>query len=93
MSRKEFFPLLQGYASLAPVKNIEWPSYASSADELQEFLIEKLITSPHFQSYPPSRSYRRSFWKWIIMKLEERGDEVREEIYTSFLSLLDESST
>ncbi|EJD03748.1 uncharacterized protein FOMMEDRAFT_167074 [Fomitiporia mediterranea MF3/22] len=92
MNQEQLFSLLQSFASLVPTKDIGWPTSAS-ADEIQEFLIQRFISSAHFQSYTPAENYQKSFWKWVITNLEEQDEEVNEEIYLHYLSLLDREST
>ena len=49
---------------------------------IQEFLIENIIENPHFVKYPPSNAYQRSFWKWVVTKIETEG-EVRSGFHSS----------
>ena len=92
MNQDELFSLLQNFAALTPIRYLEWPT-STPLDVTQDFLIDQLIYSEHFRLYPPSENYQRSFWKWVISKLEERDEEVREEIYSIYLELLGKSPT
>jgi hypothetical protein len=67
----------------------------------QPFVLSALL-SPHFKTYPPSRAFRRKFWKALIAELEsaiterdggeeEEGIEVDERIYETYVGLLNES--
>ncbi|KAI5124119.1 hypothetical protein M0805_000932 [Coniferiporia weirii] len=88
---EELFFLIQSYASLAPVSGLTWP-VSIPCDQAQKSLIEHLISSKHFQSFPPSYSYQRSFWKWTLENLEGRGEEVDERIYAHYITLLPETT-
>lgn len=92
MSQDELFSILQAFASLTPIRNLSWPTTAT-AEEIQPFLIDQFISSEHFRLYPPSVTYQKSFWKWIISRIEDRGEEVAAEIYSRYLSLLDQLPT
>ncbi|KAH8119986.1 putative methyltransferase-domain-containing protein [Phellopilus nigrolimitatus] len=86
----QLFTLLQSYASLVPLSKLEWPSQNSNHD-IQNVLIDHLVSSDHFRSYPPDANYQRSFWKWTIRNIEEQGYEVDESIYAHYLPLLSTS--
>ncbi|OCB85580.1 hypothetical protein A7U60_g7228 [Sanghuangporus baumii] len=92
MSEDELFFILRAFASLTPIKYLAWPS-TTAIEEIQSFLIDHLISSDHFRLYPPSAYYQKSFWKWIISRIEEQDEEVQEEIYSRYLALLDHSPT
>lgn len=43
----------------------------------QEFLVEYVLENKHFEDYPPSLTYQRSFWKWVIDNIEAKGEASR----------------
>jgi len=88
----DLIPLLQGYGSLCPIRNFRWPCRLNP-DAIQEFLLDDLLFSPHFCSYPPDDTHQRSFWKWAIDNLEKRQEEVHEKIYEHYLVLLGKTKT
>ncbi|KAL5519172.1 hypothetical protein ACEPAH_855 [Sanghuangporus vaninii] len=92
MSGDELFFILRAFASLSPIKYLAWPA-TTPVEEIQSFLIDHLISSDHFRLYPPSANYQKSFWKWVISRIEEQDEEVQEEIYSRYLALLDHSPT
>lgn len=52
---------------------LQLPSqYCSSLNVygLQEFILEKILLSSHFEKYPPSKAYQRLFWKWVVERIE-----------------------
>jgi hypothetical protein len=51
------------------------PKDASHLD--QEFLIEHIVESKHFADYPPSVSFQRAFWKWVIQCIEATREASR----------------
>ena len=89
--RKGIIELVKSYASLATTSILVFP--LPCTDELQEEIIEQLIASKHFQTYPPAPSYQRLFWKWLIKCIEDLGEEVNEAIYSHYLSLPSSSNS
>ncbi|KAG8836700.1 hypothetical protein FRC18_010847 [Serendipita sp. 400] len=75
------FKLLQGFGQLCIDKSIK-------NGVNQDFLIREIIESAHFREYPPAPSFQKSFWKWIIDSIEESNEEVDEQIYQRYMSLL-----
>lgn len=92
MSNEQLFPFIQRYGLLAPVDESLWP-LDTSTEDIQDYLIKHILTSVHFETYPPSKTYQRKFWKWTIEKIEELGKEVDERIYDNYLNLLSELFT
>ncbi|KAJ3936148.1 MAG: putative methyltransferase-domain-containing protein [Lentinula lateritia] len=95
--RWEMFTLLRDYASLVPARFIQIPSNVPYA-EINRFLVELLVLNPHFQKYPPSKQYQRSFWKMIIGQLEdiltrtsEEDEEIDPRILDHYLSVFSSS--
>ncbi|KAJ7157089.1 hypothetical protein C8R46DRAFT_1165547 [Mycena filopes] len=94
----DLFQILRGYASLIPPNHLRFPVHLETRIT-NEFLVENILLNPHFQHYPPSKQYRRSFWKWIIPHLEkklqtepaESDAEVDPRIYDVYLDLLSSS--
>ncbi|KAK0465492.1 uncharacterized protein EV420DRAFT_1760162 [Desarmillaria tabescens] len=83
----ELFTILREYAAIVPVSRIRFP-YSSSKDTLHDFLLQSIILNPHFQKYPPSKQYQKSFWKCVVQHLE-----LDVEIDTRILSILTETFT
>ncbi|KAI0756301.1 hypothetical protein C8Q80DRAFT_1127820 [Daedaleopsis nitida] len=83
------FDVLRGYATLRPPRAILKP--AVPFVPTHEFLLNALLLNPHFQEFPPSKQYQRSFWKWAIEWLEEL-EEVDERIYTYHIDLIQDTS-
>lgn len=69
--------LLLCYSALVPVKNLRFPSNISF-NVAHGFLLKKVLLNPHLEQYPPSELYQHSFWKWVLVQLENmsRNDEV-----------------
>ena len=61
--------LQQIYGALLPANNL--PDLLHT---VQDNLVEKLILSPHFDRYPPSVTYQRSFWKYVTLGIEAEGE-------------------
>lgn len=68
MELDPLFNILRAYATLQPPKSIQKPEVPFSA--AHDFLLQRLLLSPHFNDYPPSRQYQITFWKWAIEWLE-----------------------
>ncbi|KAJ7729264.1 hypothetical protein DFH07DRAFT_850404 [Mycena maculata] len=96
----DLFQILCGYASLIPPNHLHFPSHLH-AEVIQDFLLVHILTHPHFATYPPSKQYQKSFWKWMIPHLEQRlGDsdvdsdlEIDARIYDHYLDLLNAFQT
>ncbi|GAV98902.1 Protein FAM86B1 [Lentinula edodes] len=95
--RWEMFTVFRDYASLVPARFIQIPPNVPFA-EINRCLVELLILNPHFQKYPPSKQYQRSFWKIIIGQLEdiltrpsEEDEEIDPRILDHYLSVFSSS--
>jgi len=40
----------------------------------QNVLVNELLQAPHFRDFPPSREFRRLFWKCIVEYVEAGGE-------------------
>ncbi|KIJ46490.1 hypothetical protein M422DRAFT_778481 [Sphaerobolus stellatus SS14] len=84
------YQLKQAYGAALPVRFL--PSLDQiPSDGLEVFqteLVDEIIFSPHFQTYPPSYVYRRAFWKYLVEQLESLDQEVNEAIYDEYLAIL-----
>lgn len=69
--------ILSRYSTLAPLKDVSFPSNIPF-NVAHEFFLRKILLNHHLKQYPPSESYQQSFWKWALLQLENlsRGDEV-----------------
>jgi hypothetical protein len=67
----DLFQILRGYASLVPPNRLQFPAHPQT-QIIHDFLVDQILLNAHFQKYPPSPEYQRSFWKWIISQLEQR---------------------
>ncbi|KAJ7146268.1 hypothetical protein C8R44DRAFT_757025 [Mycena epipterygia] len=90
----DLFQILRGYASLIPPNHLQFPSELQ-AQAIHDFLVDHVLLSVHFQTYPPSKQYQKSFWKWIIPHLEKKLGtdpdselEIDPRIYEHYLELL-----
>ncbi|KAJ7361192.1 hypothetical protein DFH08DRAFT_367655 [Mycena albidolilacea] len=92
----DLFQILRGYASLVPPNRLQLPAHPQT-QIIHDFLVDQILLNGHFQKYPPSPEYQRSFWKWIISQLEQRmaNDsemEVDSRIYDHYMELLTSST-
>lgn len=62
--------LVRGYAALAPVRALPFPSDVDF-DVVHDFLLNDLLLNPLFTKYPPSVQYQAVFWKWALDRLEK----------------------
>ncbi|KAJ7757469.1 hypothetical protein B0H16DRAFT_665219 [Mycena metata] len=96
----DLFKILRGYASLTAPIYLQFPAHLE-AQIINDFLVDDVLLNLHFQQYPPSKQYQKSFWKWVIPHLEKKvqteGDseaEVDSRIYELYSQeLLTSSST
>jgi hypothetical protein len=65
----QLFALLRAFASLQAPKSLSWPENIPFA-AVHDFLLDSILLSSHFASYPPSAQYRKSFWKWAVENME-----------------------
>ncbi|KAF8204421.1 hypothetical protein K438DRAFT_1716134 [Mycena galopus ATCC 62051] len=91
----DLFPILRGYASLVSPNRLRFPTHLRT-QVIHDFLVEHILLNVHFQKYPPSPEYQKSFWKWIISQLEctdvaQSETEVDARIYELYLELLNSS--
>ena len=61
--------LVRGYAALAPVRFLVFPS-GVDFDVVHDSLLNDLLFNPLFTKYPPSVQYQAVFWKWALGHLE-----------------------
>ncbi|KAF8528297.1 hypothetical protein JB92DRAFT_3107263 [Gautieria morchelliformis] len=61
--------------------------------QYQNDLVNELLLAPHFREFPPSREFRRMFWKCVVEYLEAGGEEADERIYDAYLNLLSTRSS
>ena|ERR1700761_3812396 len=80
------FGLVKGFGALTTPSSLQ----AYNVDQL-ELVAALLQPASHYRSYPPTRAYRRKFWKWFITELENQNEEVDTQIYDEYLSLLNEN--
>jgi hypothetical protein len=45
--------------------------------QYQNDLVNELLLAPHFRDFPPSREFRRMFWKCVVEYLEAGGEVCR----------------
>ncbi|EIN13827.1 hypothetical protein PUNSTDRAFT_59428 [Punctularia strigosozonata HHB-11173 SS5] len=92
----ELFDILQIYYALLP-SNYLPASVNVSFTCLQNFLLDHILWSKHASSYPPSKMYQASFWKWSVSVLENMlheninttaDDEIDEHIYLKYSEIL-----
>ncbi|KAF9024092.1 hypothetical protein BDZ89DRAFT_1017730 [Hymenopellis radicata] len=78
---REIFTLLRQYAAAVPVFQLKL--HDSLINQFtHDLLVQHLIANPHFESYPPTLSYRQSFWKWVIRRLESNPDiEIDSQVF------------
>ena len=77
-NRQHIFTLKKAYgaarASLnsrsLPLDLLLGPDSAQSQNEL----VNELLQTTHFQDFPPSRDFRRLFWKYIVEYLEAASE-------------------
>ncbi|KAJ6541859.1 hypothetical protein B0H19DRAFT_958647 [Mycena capillaripes] len=90
----DLFHILRGYASLIPPISLRFPSHLET-QLIHDFLIDHILLSAHFQKYPASKDYQKSFWKWMIPLLEKKLGtdplEIDSRIYELYLELLNAS--
>ena len=86
------FPLIQHFGLLSPTDKLEW-SPGIPIPTIQEFLVQQILNSEHFNAFPPSPTFQRRFWKWVVEEVERHGEEVDERIYARYLALLSGSSS
>ena len=81
--------VLNQFLTMKLLKDFEWPLVGFKYSEVaQRDLVEKVLKHPTSVRYPPSRSYRTHFLKTLIGKVEEDGEEVIEDIYGLYASLV-----
>ncbi|KAJ7070563.1 putative methyltransferase-domain-containing protein [Mycena amicta] len=89
----ELFHVLRGYAALLTPHQLKFPS-SLPLQLVHNFFLDHLLLDPHFQAYPPSEQYQKSFWKWAIPHLETKltvddsDFEIDSRIYEHYLVLL-----
>ncbi|KIK70540.1 hypothetical protein GYMLUDRAFT_32580 [Collybiopsis luxurians FD-317 M1] len=95
--RRDIFTLLQNYASLTPLRFIQFPPKISFSD-MNSNLVDFILLNPLLQKYPPSKQYQRSFWKAAISHLETllaesngEDEEIDPRILDHYLSILPSS--
>ncbi|KAK7063811.1 protein-lysine N-methyltransferase EFM3 [Favolaschia claudopus] len=90
---RDLFQLLRGYASLTPPNRLQYPSHLQTRI-VHDFLLEHILLSPHFEQYPASSDYQKSFWKWVISRLEQTDPELEVDvrIYDLYLKFLNSPS-
>ncbi|KAK7465563.1 hypothetical protein VKT23_005536 [Stygiomarasmius scandens] len=91
---KDLFLLLRQYAALASPRSINFPNHFPLS-VITEFIVEHIITNPHFHQYPPAKQFQQQWWKRMISLLEEhitdQEDEIDPRIFDHYLSLLPSS--
>lgn len=55
-----------------------------ASEALQRNLLQSICLSAHALQYPPSRSYRSKFLKWLITTIEACGHGTVDELYSLF---------
>ncbi|KAF7307424.1 hypothetical protein MIND_00536800 [Mycena indigotica] len=91
----ELFNILRGYAGLYPPQHLNFPS-TLPLELLHDFFLNQLLLDPHFEAFPPSEQYQKTFWKWTIAQLERKladsDFEIDSRIYDHYLALLNTTS-
>ncbi|PPQ64306.1 hypothetical protein CVT26_002189 [Gymnopilus dilepis] len=91
----QLFALLRQFYALTPPRSLQFPR-SCPYQTINEFLVNDILQSPHFQRYPPSSQYQNRFWKWVIQSLEDASSRANEEeayfeidsqIYDHYLAL------
>jgi len=88
---QELLCIIGSYGMLLPIRSLAVPS-SITFREFHKFLIDSILLSPHFLTYPPSKKYQSIFWKWATEILEnlliDEDDEIDERIYEKHVSLI-----
>ena len=90
--RSEVFELIRHYARLVPITELQWPS-KTPVCEIQRDLIDHILDNAHFTDYPPSLSYQKRFWKWVVEKIEEADESADDRIYEKLTYLICQGSS
>lgn len=65
----QLFTLLRCFYALVPTMGLNFPE-GISLGRLNDFFLNEILLSSHFQSYPPSYQYQKGYWKWVLQNLE-----------------------
>ncbi|KAG5732137.1 Protein FAM86B1 [Termitomyces sp. T112] len=77
-----------------PLRGVTFPDHLGFS-VVHDFLLENILSNPHFLQYSPSEQYQLTFWKWAIRNLENMTKnedvEIDPQIYEHYLTLLPSS--
>ncbi|KAF8913238.1 putative methyltransferase-domain-containing protein [Gymnopilus junonius] len=77
----QLFALLRQFYALNPTNIILFPKDCLPQG-INDFLVNDVLLSQHFQKYPPSPQYQKRFWKW-----SNNDFEIDSRIYDYYLGL------
>ncbi|KAI0304591.1 putative methyltransferase-domain-containing protein [Russula brevipes] len=86
------FDLLRAYSALKHPRSLSLPSHLPFL-QIHDFVLSRILLSPHLLQYPPSHTYQLSFWKWVVEHLEiilgdEEDAEIDQRMYDQLVSLV-----
>lgn len=66
------FSLLRSYGTISNPKYLVFPTTLGlSFRTVHDFFVNDLLCDEHFQAYPPSSDFQRTWWKWVLIGLED----------------------
>ncbi|XP_046618096.1 protein-lysine N-methyltransferase EEF2KMT [Neodiprion virginianus] len=94
------------FLACTPINKLRWNNFRNDTTaeiieamtpEMQRKILEKTVNTELVKKYPMKRSYQKSFLKRLINELENHCNEVHDEMYSTYCSLVSsddgESST
>ncbi|XP_041473276.1 protein-lysine N-methyltransferase EEF2KMT-like [Lytechinus variegatus] len=92
----EMDQLVNQYFEMIPLRHLSWgDAFNSAAPSLEEQrnILKKTLMSPVCKDFPPTLKYRRLFAKHILKQCEEYGEEIAEELYEVYSTLVAQNET
>ncbi|KAI9011154.1 putative methyltransferase-domain-containing protein [Gaertneriomyces semiglobifer] len=80
--------LQNAFLQLIPMRHFPWTPTPQLADEVQLSVLKHTVLLPLTQQYPPPPSYRLSFLKVLIQKIETQREDLSEDVLDAYLTLL-----
>ncbi|KAK7508077.1 hypothetical protein BaRGS_00001042 [Batillaria attramentaria] len=80
------------FLEMVPIRKMKWKDEETAVlvatAQLQQRVLQATVLHPVCRLHPPALSYRTTFMKQLVHKLEQLGAEVCDEVYETYTDLL-----
>lgn len=85
--------LIKQFLCCTPINKITLSAPVHCSDcsidvESQKQILERTVNNNLIKQYPVKHSYQKAFLKWLMNEIEERGEEMHDDMYSTYCKLI-----